>query len=86
LVRYDDPSGVSGTGIVAQGVQFRDGQVAVQWCCPDLPRSCAVWESVEDMLRVHGHGGRTVIKWVDEAPVELRNVAGEVCIAGGGGD
>lgn len=65
LVRYDDVSGISGTGIVAQGVQFRDGQVAVQWCCPGLPRSCAVWDSLEDMLVIHGHRGRTVVKWAD---------------------
>lgn len=65
LVRYDDVSEVSGTGIVAQGVQFRDGQVVLQWCCPGLPSSVAVWGSVEDVLTIHGHHGRTVVKWAD---------------------
>ena len=65
VVRYDDVSGVSGTGIVAQGVQFRDGQVVLQWCCPGLPGSVAVWASIEDVLTIHGHRGRTVIKWAD---------------------
>jgi hypothetical protein len=65
LVRYDDVSDVSGTGIVAQGVQFRDGQIALQWCCPGLPTSVAIWASIEDILVVHGHQGRTVVKWAD---------------------
>lgn len=65
LVRYDDVSEVSGTGIVAQGVQYRDGQVSMQWCCPGLPSSVAVWGSIEDVLTIHGHRGRTVVKWGD---------------------
>lgn len=65
MIRYDDVSDVSGTGIVAQGVQFRDGQVVLQWCCPGLPSSVAVWPSIEDVLTIHGHRGRTVVKWVD---------------------
>jgi hypothetical protein len=65
LVRTEDVSGVSGVGIVAQGVQFRDGQVVLQWCCPGLPSSVAVWASLEDVLTIHGHRGRTVISWAD---------------------
>lgn len=65
MIRTEDVSGVSGTGIVAQGVQFRDGQVVLQWCCPGLPSSVAVWPSLEDVLTIHGHRGRTVVKWAD---------------------
>lgn len=63
LVRHEDVSGVSGTGIVAQGVQFRDGQIALQWCCPGLPSSMSIWPSLEDMLTIHGHRGRTEVVW-----------------------
>lgn len=63
LVRHSDPSGVSGTGIVAQGVEFPDGSVALRWSC-SRP-STAVWGSVEDVRRIHGHNGRTVIRWLD---------------------
>jgi len=31
LVRDCDPSGVSGTGIVAEGVQFSDGTAVMHW-------------------------------------------------------
>lgn len=61
--RAHDPSGVSGTGIVAEGIQFHDGQVVVSWFGKhhifECPRSMKTW------LRVHGHGGVTCIKWVD---------------------
>src|SRR5579872_1239536 len=31
LVRHEDVSGVSGTGVVAEGVAFSNGVVALQW-------------------------------------------------------
>lgn len=65
LVRHEDVSTVSGTGVVAQGVQFPDGSVALRWCCPGLPPSTAVWDSVEAVIAVHGHQGKTEIEWVD---------------------
>lgn len=63
LVRFHDVSGVSGEGIVAQGVQFADGQVALQW--PKPGRSVAVWDSVDALLGVHGHNGLTVVRFHD---------------------
>lgn len=65
LVRERDVSGVSGIGVVAHGIEFPDGAVAVRWQTPDMPPSTAVWGSVEDVLKVHGHGGPTVVEWID---------------------
>lgn len=67
LVRYDDVSDVSGTGIVAQGVQARDGAVAIRWCVPTLPATWNLFDSIEDLLLLNGHNGRTVVKWADDA-------------------
>lgn len=67
LVRYVDVSDVSGTGIIAQGTQFRDGQTVVQWCVPNMPRTVQVWDSLDDVLRIHGHNGATVVKFHDAA-------------------
>ena len=64
LVRYADPSGVSGTGVVAHGVEFGDGSVALRWIC-SRP-STSLWESIDDMITVHGHAGSTVIRWLDQ--------------------
>lgn len=67
LFRHRDISGVSGTGPVAQGVQFTDGSVALRW--PGADPSTAVWPSVEAVLKIHGHSGATEVRWLDELPV-----------------
>lgn len=63
LVRHEDITGVSGTGVVAEGVEFTDGSVAVRWS--SHRPSTVMWESVDDAITIHGHSGRTVIRWVD---------------------
>lgn len=62
LYRMVDESGVSGTGIVAQGVRFADGSAALRWMTEH--RSTAVYDSIETLETIHGHGGRTVIRWM----------------------
>jgi hypothetical protein len=64
LVRHRDITGVSGTGVVAEGVQYSTGKVAVCWL--GLFSSVVVWDSIEDAVRVHGHGGATEVEWIDE--------------------
>lgn len=63
LVRDRDPSGVSGTGVVAEGVEFSSGWVVVHW--PSSTPSTATYVSVDDVRRVHGHHGSTRVRWVD---------------------
>lgn len=63
LVRESDPSGVSGTGIVAEGVEFSDGMAVLRWLRE--PYGLNVYLSVEDLLAVHGHGGKTWMHWID---------------------
>jgi hypothetical protein len=62
LRRFEDVSGVSGTGVVAEGVQFSDGSVALRWL-GERP-STATWWSIEDVEHIHGHKGLTVVAWV----------------------
>jgi hypothetical protein len=63
LVRHRDLSGVSGTGVVAEGVVWSSGAVALHW--PGRPRATSIWSSVDDLLAVHGHGGATKVQWID---------------------
>ena len=63
LVRVEDVSGVSGTGVVAEGVVFATGKVVLSWCS-DYP-SVTVYDSSQDLLAVHGHNGRTQVDWLD---------------------
>lgn len=64
LYRVEDESGVSGVGEVAEGCQFTNGRVALTFLVP--PFSMLWYLSVEEMIAVHGHEGRTVIVWVDD--------------------
>ena len=64
LNRLNDVSGVSGTGIVAEGVVFSDGRAAVRWIVGEH-KCTSVWDSLYDIEQVHGHGGDTVIEWID---------------------
>lgn len=68
LQRNEDETGVSGVGTIAEGVQFSDGQCVISW----LTRfhSVAIYPTVDELLAIHGHGGRTVVVWevADENP------------------
>lgn len=60
LERNEDPTGVSGTGVVAEGVEFEDGTVALRWCVGEH-RSTVIWSSMKSVEAIHGHDGRTEI-------------------------
>lgn len=73
LVRDHDETGVSGTGVVAEGVEFSDGKAVTRWVASrtGAVQTC-VWDSVADVETVHGHGGATRVVWVtsnDQAQV-----------------
>lgn len=63
-----DVSGVSGTGVVAQGVDF--GDVAVIRWLGETP-STVVWNSIEDAMKIHGHGGATRFVWFDSVSSDI---------------
>lgn len=60
MVRDTDVSGVSGTGPVAQVVEFDSGEVAVSFYLhtANVP-NVIVYHSLEDCDKIHGHGGYT---------------------------
>ncbi len=61
LVRLEDATGISGTGPVAEGVVFSDGTVALRWLTAH--RSTALYESAREVLAIHGHGGKTELRY-----------------------
>lgn len=67
LYRHSDASGVSGVGVVAQGVVFDDGTAAMRWLTEH--RSTAIYESVDDLVTIHGHGGSTEVVWLEPRPL-----------------
>lgn len=63
VVRDEDVSGTSGTGVVAEGVQFSNGSVVVHWLSQlESTEQCP---SIYVFEQIHGHGGRTHIVWLD---------------------
>jgi hypothetical protein len=64
LLRKEDETGVSGTGEIAHGVLFPDGKVALRWATKTA--STTLFDNVEEVLKVHGHGGKTELHWLDE--------------------
>lgn len=65
LERDEDVSGVSGTGTVAEGVEFGDGAVALRWVAGEH-RSTVIWETIHSVEVIHGHDGRTRIAFLDD--------------------
>ena len=63
LMRNQDVSGTSGVGVVAFGVEFHDGTAVLRW--NTSTSSTAIYNSVEDIIEIHGHGGATTVEWID---------------------
>lgn len=79
LVRHQDITGISGTGIVAEGAVFTDGTTVVRWlpagtARPDQVSPTTVIHSaadggIDNVIALHGHNGATEIDWLDESRV-----------------
>ena len=73
LYRYRDPSGISGTGVVAIGLEFPPDHEGHQWIALKwLGRHPALtlWPSLYDLLEVHGHLGASDVRWLDPDPFD----------------
>lgn len=78
VVRDYDPTGMSGTGVVADGCQWSmDGTTVVRW--RELPEdsenykrgvrsTTVIFPNVEAVEALHGHNGATRLYWLDEEP------------------
>ncbi len=63
LIRNEDVSGTSGTGVVAEGVEFSNGTVVLHWISQlESIEMCANMHVAE---AIHGHEGRTKVQWMD---------------------
>lgn len=73
LHRDTDISGVSGTGVVAEGIEFSDGVVALRWLVPagnpgsGNPTSVVFHDNgMASVEKIHGHSGATRIVHLDD--------------------
>lgn len=76
LVRREDVSGVSGVGVVAEGIEFANGTCIMLW--RRQPYNMGIYRSSNALLETHGHDGRTSIKWMDHLfPVSIGELLNE---------
>lgn len=59
LHRLEDETGISGIGIIAEGVEFSDGTCALRW--KTSARSTAIYDNLKSLEQIHGHQGKTKI-------------------------
>ena len=53
VCRINDESGVSGTGVVIEGITLATGQCVVHWLYPAPRGSIAMFDSISDFATVH---------------------------------
>lgn len=68
--RNADPSGVSGTGIMLDGIVWPDGTVSTHWRDPNGEGawSNVFWPNLAAAESKHCYGGHSSIVWVDDEP------------------
>lgn len=85
LHRDVDVTGVSGEGVVADGIEYfkslditwpdglntllPSGWVRIVW--RGQRPSTVLWPSAQMAMEVHGHGGHTRLVWLDDEPYEI---------------
>lgn len=64
LHRDEDESGVSGTGVVAEGAIYSNTKIVLSWLT--VHKSMCIYDSLAEMMAIHSHGIKTRIVWDDE--------------------
>lgn len=59
LLRVEDVSGTSGTGVVAMGTILPSGKCVLEWT--SFHTSVAIYNNIQDVEIIHGHNGKTKV-------------------------
>jgi hypothetical protein len=76
VFRNADETGVSGDGIVIEGVRLATGQCIIHWLYPPPKGGIAIFESMEDFIKVHikpHPTNRTIITFADGEQMKFGN-------------
>lgn len=65
LHRDRDVTGFSGTGIVAEGVEFTDGTAVLRWTS-EIKTTVVHDGGMESVETLHGHDGLTRVVYLDD--------------------
>jgi hypothetical protein len=72
LIRDEDVTGISGVGIVAEGVEFSDETVVLRWLPAATTRpqqvrpTTVLHDNIDSVIGLHGHDGRTRVVWEEQ--------------------
>lgn len=66
VIRDEDVSHVSGTGLVCEGVEFSDKHAAIHWL-GKWPLTTPHQDGVVSIKAIHGHENKTRLVYLDEA-------------------
>lgn len=64
LVRDEDGTGISGVGVIAEGVEFTDGSCVLHWLTDY--NTFGYYHGMADLLAVYGHSEKTRIAFLDQ--------------------
>jgi|TARA_R110000744_G_scaffold377531_1_gene492645 hypothetical protein len=76
VCRLNDETGISGTGIVIEGITLATGQCVVHWLYPAPRGSIAIFDSISDFTTVHikpHPGNETIITYEDGEQVHYKD-------------
>ena len=76
VYRTADETGVSGDGIVIEGVRLATGQCIIHWLYPPPRGGIAIFESMDDFIKVHikpHPTNRTIITFADGEQMRFGN-------------
>ncbi len=76
VFRNADETGVSGDGIVIEGVRLATGQCIIHWLYPPPRGGIAIFESMDDFIKVHikpHPTNRTIITFADGEQMRFGN-------------
>lgn len=80
VFRSSDESGVSGDGIVIEGVSLATGQCVIHWLYPPPKGGIAIFESMDDFIKVHikpHPTNKTIITFDDGLQLRFGDFSGE---------
>ncbi len=69
LIRSEDPTGISGTGLITEGIEFLSRKCVLSWLTEYT--SVAMYDDIETLMKIHGHDGLTKLHWVDPEHMEI---------------
>ena len=74
IYRTSDETGVSGDGIIIEGVVLATGQAIIHWLTPFPRGSIAVFDSLDDFTKIHINphpGNKTIITFEDGEQIKF---------------